>query len=985
MSLLSFFGLLTPTERVARAEEAIRTGLFEKADDQIKWLVKNAHPSAAATQARLHLAKAHLASSKSGATGAFAELDLLYALRTNLLSSDPALLAEVERESSALLISSTEALAAPAEKTKDWATAAKHYEAGLNRIDGVTALRTASGVRPKLYKKLVDCHTEILRIKIQPLLNQAAKQQEGLDYNGAESSLEAGLRILAGPYSVAVEAAAASLRLPTQTQLATVRQARSIAQLNASLNHAQGHLGLATSLINREDSPIIQSEIQGAISQVISLLVSADQHLRAAKGNDMPALTNDTVLADRIHALRARTFRFRGEHYERANQWVLAEADFDQAHEAYKAYGASAGVATMTVRKGIVAIKSRTGSVVTDGEVIRQAEPRVQIDLAYRAVLLFLGYGRPDTAAQYLPYLTEKIPEAELLTKSVHQQRLIALRKDLESANTRARDETAHYTDLLKLYDELPSLCARVNQVDVEAGNQVSALLPFVFGRLIIVGLAEEEHLKLLDLLTTQPNFHTDPETLKNIGIVCLRLAVNNQITAGNYQWVISLWLTAIFSNRVLLASLERTTWDDELTFTLAGSLGLKFIPKSLENVNLLAADSNNIALVETQLELKQRFEDALHTIADEQLQRQAVAAYDFEVNALTKLVQHLNGARAILFAKGSLAALYRPIPVAPYAAGILNLGEKIVDFLCASYQKEPDEALLDCALLYQPTAKQAVLQGYVKALEFEKKAVACFEPPRRAKLKTLPGLFQAITTQFALKDYPKLEHRLKLRLADEARAANKQEPDGELVSVFEALISCFPEYEPFKVSGAHHLCDWCVGGLNSDSMEPVVALQWLTKGWGWVPDDGRLAANLCIVFGRLASELAMPIEGKKQAGMPALIQTLGQTRKKPTRALIAAINEELVPINDSLNTMLAKAKVPVEDLKVAAARESDMLEERDTSDPLYALLGLDDFRLRPFHNPFDIPKFTAAGIQLGKALLVLDRMVSVSKKRPIF
>ena len=419
MSFLSFFGLLSPAERVVKAEEAIRAGLFEKADDQIKWLVKNAHPSAAATQARLHLAKAHLASAKNGAAGAFVELDLLYALRKNLLSSDPALLAEVEKESSALLMSSTEALAAPAEKTKDWATAAKHYEAGVNRIDGVTALRTASGVRPKLYKKLVDSHTELLRIKIQPLLAQATKQQMSLEYNGAESSLEAGLKILAGPYAAAMEAAAAILRLPTQTQLATVRQARSIAQLNSSLDQAQVQLATATALNGRKSSLLNQSEILSPLSKGISLLVNADQALTSATGPGMPTLVNAASLGAQINALRARTLRFRGEHYEREEQWALAIADIDKAQAAYHACSNAEGVATMKVRGGILALKSRTGTVIIDGTIIRQAEVKVQIDLAYRAVLAFLGVGKYEVAQHYLPYLEGRIGEAELLTAAV--------------------------------------------------------------------------------------------------------------------------------------------------------------------------------------------------------------------------------------------------------------------------------------------------------------------------------------------------------------------------------------------------------------------------------------------------------------------------------------------------------------------------------------------------------------------------------------
>ena len=281
------------------------------------------------------------------------------------------------------------------------------------------------------------------------------------------------------------------------------------------------------------------------------------------------------------------------------------------------------------------------------------------------------------------------------------------------------------------------------------------------------------------------------------------------------------------------------------------------------------------------------------------------------------------------------------------------------------------------------------MLQGYVRALEFEKNVITSFAPPRRAKLKNFPNLLQSGLTDFTLDDYPKLKHRLLLRIADEARTASKQEADGELVPVFEALVSHFSDYEPFRVAGAHHICDWCIAGLNRDSMEPVLALQWLSKGWGWVPDDGRLAANLCIVFGRLASDETIPKEGKKQVGLPVLMQVLGQARKKPTRALIAAINEELVPVQDSLNAMLKNAKIPVEDLKAAAGRDSDMWEEREENDesgPLRRFRRLSEFQsISSFPSSYDSPKFTAAGIQLGKVLLLLDRMVSVTKKRPVF
>jgi tetratricopeptide (TPR) repeat protein len=920
-ALLYFLLHDSPADRLRKAEAAIQSGNYPAATEQINWLLENKHPSGAATLARLHLSKAQKVLQQGVTSQALAELDILYAVRKKYPAADQVLLTVVEKDSGDVLTGAIELLAKAAEATRNWAGALVHYDDGIKRASAIAGLGSAP--LSKLQAGAVNCHEQLFRIEVQPKLNTAATLLPQGKYDEAEQALNDAARLLKGPFAALRERAAAKLRPQVQTQLLLVQQASFVAEATRLLVQSQRTLeGLG-----RLD--LVQ------LDQVNNNLIKAKASLTNATKTGMPAHAHASTLQAQAQQLSARVMRSRGEYYELSQQWPQAHADYETARQSFQERNEQVAVATMQLRQSIVAMKSGKGTVVTDNATIAMAEEKVRLDMAYRAAVSFLRAGRFETASIYVPHLMGHLPEATILGEAVAQQRQLALLRETEQANTLAQDEQAPFVDLMKLYDTLPDLAKRVSVSDPAIGRQVTDLRPYVFGRLLTVGLAQGYLLQLLDLFTAQPGFLTNPELLKNTGIVCLRLATSQSLTTANYQRVVALWLTALHSSEVLLASLESTTWDDEYTFTLADSLGVRTINELPENVNQRVASESNISLGEAQRELMRAFETAVHAIENAALQTQVTAFYDQQKSALLGLVEQIDNAGT-----GAGAQI---MATAPFTAAQFKTNQGIVNFLVARYQRDLKERILDCALPYQTTPPHPQLVGYQAALELEKKATACFVAPRKTKLQALPGVLTAGVAQ--LKNYPQLQTKLLAKLTNEVRAANKQEEDGLLVGTFEALVAAFPTHEPFKVMGAHHLLDWCISSVNEKRMDNATALERLLPGWKWVPDDQRLASNLCILFGNAWHEA----KGLKQDKiLQQLEKILTQISQHRTWALKQAINNDLLPTQQELYQMLRKNDINADSLMSAAK------------------LGYSS-------------QFSAEGLAMGKRLVVLQKMTALA------
>lgn len=107
-----------------------------------------------------------------------------------------------------------------------------------------------------------------------------------------------------------------------------------------------------------------------------------------------------------------------------------------------------------------------------------------------------------------------------------------------------------------------------------------------------------------------------DLTDLRNIAIVCLNMAESGQLNDSNYKEVISVWLTAIYQEKLFIKSLDYTSWDNSFTFSLYEAFGhfnKDTVGDLPDNVILEYDNDEKVVMIkDVQRSLLDRFEAAI-------------------------------------------------------------------------------------------------------------------------------------------------------------------------------------------------------------------------------------------------------------------------------------------------------------------------------------------------------------------------------------
>lgn len=238
-------------------------------------------------------------------------------------------------------------------------------------------------------------------------------------------------------------------------------------------------------------------------------------------------------------------------------------------------------------------------------------------DIAYRFALILLKAGEDQEA---LSVLSEYLPEEVYLKKACEQGAVIKAQAKLEDFNhklleveskTLSSDDAIYfvnhmleYAEIIKPILELPR--TKLSKYRTKLKNYAIFKLfdegkyDVAFEKMI------KEHSDYLEALTV----------LRNIALVCLNIAEEKQLTDKNYKNVISVWLTAIYQEKLFVKSLDYTSWDDQYKFTLQNAFGHfdEFDYDDLpDNVNFDDPEENVIVSIrEVQRSLLDRFEASI-------------------------------------------------------------------------------------------------------------------------------------------------------------------------------------------------------------------------------------------------------------------------------------------------------------------------------------------------------------------------------------
>ena len=256
---------------------------------------------------------------------------------------------------------------------------------------------------------------------------------------------------------------------------------------------------------------------------------------------------------------------------------------------------------------GVVELKKEIDQVL--GTVPRNIEK----DIVYRYVLRALQEGHVVEATKLAE---EKLRDNKLLDLC-ETYRLRMVQSQINEFNEQLaliRDKKMNYADAKALHSDLDERLNQIVSVFPEYRHLVSEYKKAIFGYMLKMAQKEEKY----DILyahyrSGSGDFMKDKTRFRNLAAVCIGMIEQGYLNESNYQEVISIWLTAVYNDYLIVRSLDHTKWDDGYTFTLDDSLSQTYGYDNLpSNINYDSPDDSNVSIGHVQKSLLERSDAAL-------------------------------------------------------------------------------------------------------------------------------------------------------------------------------------------------------------------------------------------------------------------------------------------------------------------------------------------------------------------------------------
>jgi len=369
-----------------------------------------------------------------------------------------------------------------------------------------------------------------------------------------------------------------------------------------------------------------------------------------------------------------------------------------------------------------------------------------------------------------------------------------------------------------EINDAIPALTEKLHQIK-----------PSLFNRLLLHNFSEELYLDAINLIQKIPSFWESPELLKNLGICCYGYTSKGNLTEKNYQTIISSWLTAVFSDKVIIKSLEETNWDDAYTFTLSESIGSKFFQHSNlpDNVNYDPVSETNISIGETQKELLNQYEAILiSAVSDASLAKSINTFYIIEKDALEKIISVIEN------------EIFFP---APYFARLYKINNHIIKELDSDYEKYSDEASLEAGIPYLRGTSVGLISDFATAKSTVDTIIQAINDEKIIELKkATTSILKSLVNKFDT-----IESQLEDSIYNAFAAKIEDDEENEtLFSLMEECIRFSNQNEKLKYQYSNYLVNYTVEKVNSDNIDNYKALTIINKAYLYAMDNSRICKN---------------------------------------------------------------------------------------------------------------------------------------------
>lgn len=387
----------------------------------------------------------------------------------------------------------------------------------------------------------------------------------------------------------------------------------------AAANELKTLIDLCDSSSNATD--IHQSDIYKSIWQEYSRRILS----KASKQSADKAVATLIKVANEV----------KGAHFESNDLYKtlsenIAKISFDHAHELEESsdyknaivyytivqrYASSSGIALG--RRVLCLIKQGTLNVpklaIEVDKVINSVPREIEKDIVYRFVLRSLEEGFVTEATK----LAEERLRDNKLLDLCQAYKLRKVQSQIDILNERLaliRDNKMSYDEAFSFNDELDAMMSVITEVFPEKRNLLSDYKKAISVYMLRMAQKEEKY----DILykhyyVESGDFIKDPIRFRNLAAACIGMIEKGALNGWNYKKVISIWLTAVYNDYLIVRSLDHTKWDDDYTFTLDDSLSQTYGYNDLpSNINYDSPSESNISIGQVQKSLMERSDAAL-------------------------------------------------------------------------------------------------------------------------------------------------------------------------------------------------------------------------------------------------------------------------------------------------------------------------------------------------------------------------------------
>ena len=464
---------------------------------------------------------------------------------------------------------------------------------------------------------------------------------------------------------------------------------------------------------------------------------------------------------------------------------------------------------------------------------IEKSDKKYQKELYFRYTIQLLRNKEFSDAekivSKHLNFQASNIDKLKEILRTEKVNNTVKTVATINASIDKLYNNTLSTEELKSFYDGLDTASDELGIIDDELSQKIAVIKPTLFKRLLTKNMENEEYNEAINIIQNYPKFWESPELLKNLGICSYGLAAKGLLSKRNYKIVISGWLTSVFSDNVILKSLDDTTWDDNYTFSLTEAIGSNYsqhkeIP---DNVNYDDVSESNISIGATQKELLQQFETIIHKkIQDSKLSKLVNDFYDIEKDAIEKIVAQIEN--DVFFAT-------------PYFAISNGLNNKIISELDNDFNTYSNEDALEAGVSYIKNSNSTVVYQYFFANNLIDRVKSAINNENSSAIKKL----NTKKNKKCIEKFDNISSTVEDNLFNSiSNKISENDENEKLMTIMEECISFSNHNEKLKHQFSSYVTNYCISKVNDEKIDNFKALSLMKGAYLRSPNNPKIVKN---------------------------------------------------------------------------------------------------------------------------------------------